>query len=196
MTRHKRPQPAFMLAELLGALTLTGLVAGLVAKLLLDVLALQSAATEHANRMAVMDAAVRQLRRDAVAATDGARDGDALVLTLAGAEGPQHVRWTVEQQVLRRVREDGEDREWRATRLQFAWRIEPGPRGDLLTVDFVETRAPRAAALPNRTYPTTFLLPRVKAPSVPPGAAELRSTAPLPLPRPEAGPGPAREGTP
>jgi type II secretory pathway component PulJ len=159
MTRRKRPQPAFMLAELLGALALTGLIAGLVVKLLLDVLALESAATEHANRMAVMDAAVRQMRRDAVAAADCARDGDALVLTLAGAEGPQRVRWTVAPDVFRRVREDGEDREWRATRLRFAWRIEHGPRGDVFTIDFIETPPPRGSALPNRTYSAAFLLP-------------------------------------
>ncbi len=160
MTHREARQRGVLLVELLAAVALCAVVAALLGKMLIDVLALQSAAAQHANRMAVMDAAVRQMRRDLLAATGCERDGAALVLTLAGAEGPQRVRWTVAPEVLRRVRADGEDREWRAMRLKFAARFAPGPRGDLLTIDFIEARPPHPTAVPNRIYPTTFLLPR------------------------------------
>jgi len=167
MTRAGRARRAFLLAEALSAVALAVVLGGLLGKLMLDAFYLQRVAAEHSNRMATIDSAMRQIRRDTVAVTSYAPEGAALVLSVAGADGQQHVRWTVAPDVLQRVREDGEDREWRATRLRFAWRIEHGPRGDVLTIDFIETPPPRGSALPNRTYSTAFFLPQANVPLAP-----------------------------
>lgn len=160
---------SFLLTEVLAVLAIGVLVLAMLAKLVTDAMYLQQLAALHGNRVAVMDALSHRLQGDALAAVAYEQDGTTLSLRTLTHDGPSQVTYTFAPDVVRRVSSGGDEAEWQSIRLEFSWRIESGPRADVLVLDFIEVPPPRRTALPPRTFSAAFLLPLGANPPAHPG---------------------------
>lgn len=159
MTSATRRQFAFMLVELIVIVGVGLLLVGLVSKLVIDAVYLQRMTVQHANRMALIDAFTEQMRRDLALTTAYAADAAGLTLFSANSEQRSETRYAINASEVLRTAEGRETHRWKAIRLGFTWRIERGPRADLLWLDFIEQPPPRATRLRDRTFRVSFLLP-------------------------------------
>jgi hypothetical protein len=147
------------LTQVLLMLPLAGVLLTILGTLTVDILYMQRVAAQHANMAAIADNLVRQLRADTRAATSYARDGDRLDLEVLTRDGVQRVTYTVAGEYLQRRGPNGADTTWQYYRLEFAWRVEDGPRGDVLWLELRELPPPRKTAVLPRSFTTSFLLP-------------------------------------
>lgn len=160
MTCFPRRRHAYVLAELLTVLALSLLLASVLGKLALDAVYLQRVAAEHAHIVATTDSLTRQLRNDALGTIAYTYDTTAIHLDLVDEAGRASVTYVVQPDSVRRLAPHGDERVWSAWRLGFAWRIEPGPRGDVLHIEFQEQPPPRASEVLTRSSSTAIGLPR------------------------------------
>ena len=159
MTHASLTRRGFLLVELMAVLAIGALLLGILGKMVVDMIYLQGVATQHADRMAVMDGLTRRIRSDTRAAVNSEWREHTLTLRTLGSAGLTNVTYTFELGTVGRQATGEAATEWQSRRLEFAHRIERGPRGDVLMLDFIELPPPRATSLPNRKYPVTFLLP-------------------------------------
>jgi hypothetical protein len=161
MTQTTLTRRAFLLVELMAVLAIGALLLGVLGKMVVDMIYLQRIATQHADRVAMMDALTRRIRTDTLASVNYEWREHALVLRTLGSAGLTTVTYRFDPATIERQATGEAPTAWRSRRLEFAQRIERGPRGDVLTLDFIESPPPRATSLPNRKFPVAFLLPPV-----------------------------------
>jgi len=168
--------PGYLLIELL---IVVGLGAGLIwilGELLLDGLYLQRLAGQHHTRVVAMATLTRQLRGDALCATDYQWHADAegftLLMTCSRDEGARSVRYAIGPDRVTRRAEGTVSHTWQAKRLRFMARVDPGSTADVLMVSFTELPPSRSPNLPPRRLSTSVLLPLVSGGQKP--AAEKR----------------------
>jgi hypothetical protein len=156
--RTLRPR-AFILSELIGVVTLTTLVLLVLTRLVNDAVYMQRVASDHADRVAVMDTVTTRLNRDLAAASVYHWDGtDTLVLRGTSTSQSTNVSYVFSNDLVRRQVDD-RSQEWRTRRLSFAARLAYGPSGDVLELDFIAQPPPRRIESDARTYHATFTLP-------------------------------------
>lgn len=165
MMARRPTRRAYILTELLALLTVGMVLLTLLGKQTITVLRVQRLAAEHANRLAVMDSLTRQLTADARGVLTWELAGETLVLRVQRDAGPAEVRYTLATGRVQRSGAADDDRAWQAGRLTFGWRVEHGPRGSILWLDFTEQPPPQSLGLPQRTYSVATGLPRA-APTV------------------------------
>lgn len=153
-------RPAYLLTELLALLTVGVVLLTLLGKLTLTLLRVQRLAAEHATRMAVMDSLTRQLTDDARGVLTWGLEGATLWLRVCGDDGPADLQYQLTAGQVQRSSPMNGTRAWQADRLTFAWRVERGPQGSVLWLDFTEQPPPRSLGLPNRTYSVATGWPR------------------------------------
>jgi hypothetical protein len=158
MTRLRRRR-GFLLAQMLMMLPLAALLLFVLGKMTVEALRVQHLAAEHANIVAVGEDLLRQLRADARAALACSASGEGFVLDTCGPSGPQRVSYDFTPDQVRRSGAAGDERTWTRWRLSFGWRIEHGPRGDLLSVELRETPPAHVTIVLPRTFTATCLLP-------------------------------------
>lgn len=156
MNRRRR---AVSLVELLAVFLLAGPLLLVLGRVVVDALYVQRLAAQHADQVAVMDSLSRRLRQDALACAAWNWDADRLTLVMEAEAGPAEVVYTLEPGRIARRRPDGQQHEWRSRRLGFAWRLDSGPGGALLVIEFVQERPPRASRVLPRTFAVSLLLP-------------------------------------
>lgn len=160
----RRTHRAFTLAEFLITLLVASGVVFLLGKLTLDSIYIQRVAIQHTARIASIDALVRQLHDDARHAITYQFGDDALVLQTHSPDHLLEIRYELAEDLVRRS-VNGTDTSWSARRLAFAWKIEPGPRADLLHMTFVELPPPKYTGLEARDYTVPIALPHAPADS-------------------------------
>jgi hypothetical protein len=163
--RRNQTRRGFLLVHVILMLPLAALVLLILGQLMLDALYLQRVAIQHANIVAVGDSLTQQLRQDAWAARSYRRSEDSITLSTVGPDGARPITYTFEPADVRRTAPGGDERAWHCWRLRFDWRIESGPRGDVLVLEQLEAPPPRATAVLPRSFPTTFLLPPIESPA-------------------------------
>jgi type II secretory pathway pseudopilin PulG len=167
MTARCVRQPAFLLVELLIVIVLGAAVMAILGQLLLDGLYVQRLAAQHEARVSIMDTLTRRLRHDARAATgyqwQAADQRGMLIISRRDGGSESTVHYVFEPARVRRSDASGESGGWEVDRLRFATRIEPGPRADVLQLDFIELPPPRGTHLSQRRFTASVLLPRAAA---------------------------------
>jgi hypothetical protein len=159
MRRSAHKHRGYVLGQMLIIVGLALLLLALLGKLLVDSIYLQRIAAEHAQRVSTVDSLTRQLRSDALGTMAYMCDATGITLDMGDAAGHSRVRYAIEPETVRRVTSAGDERVWSARRLGFAWRIEPGPYGDVLYVEFRAQPPPRASDVLTRSYSTAIGLP-------------------------------------
>jgi len=87
MTTPRRTARAFMLVELMWVILLSAVFLGILGKLTIDAFYLLRVASQHSDRMAVMDSLTGRLRSDALRASAYRWNGRTLTL-IGAADGP------------------------------------------------------------------------------------------------------------
>lgn len=159
MRRSAPKRRAYALIELLTFTALSLLLLSVLGKMVVDVIYLQRVAAQHANLVATVDSLTRQLRDDALRTVAYARDANGVSLDLVDETDLSHVTYRVQPDSVYRLTPTGDERVWSALRLGFAWHIEPGPRGDVLHLEFQEQPPPRASVVLTRSSATAIGLP-------------------------------------
>jgi hypothetical protein len=199
MTSRRRGVAAYLLVELLVVVALGLMLSDLAVRLLVETLHLERAAAAHANRMAVVDGLMRELRRDASAAvshsgetwslqaspapTAATASGEleapaspgslAVTLETVGSDGRHQVVYRIAAKQVVRIEDGVDTHAWEARRLAFSARLERGPRAAVLWLDFTEQPGEWAA----RRTPKAFSCPLVLASEM---EAQARTTRGLP----------------
>ncbi len=166
---------AVILVQLLLMLPIAALLLLVLGRLIVDAIYIQRVAAQHTDLVAVEEDLLRSLQRDAWAATAYQRTADTLLLQTVTSAGVAQVSYTFAPALVQRSLPAGPERYWRAARLNFAWRIEPGPRADVLWLNLHELPAPRQSPAIPRDYTATVLLPHAESVT---GPAATTTTAP------------------
>ena len=159
MRRSGRRVRAVMLVELMVLVLIMVAVAGMLTALLCDGLHLQRRAALRADRLAVSDSLVHELRLDAFCAVACHLDGSALTLETVSRDGRQEVHYAIDTQRVVRTADGVETHVWHAVRLEFAARLERGPRGNVLHVELIEQPPPGSDRRRPRSVTVPVLLP-------------------------------------
>lgn len=162
-----RPRPqtrAFMLLELMFAISVASIIFFALGKLLLDGIYLQRIAAQRANRLAVTQALTERLRADALGAVAYAwneRESASTLKLHTYADGShRQVDWVFRgDQVVRRA-DDRDAGGFRTERLRFYAQIERNTHADILALELIVCPPARSRHSSPRSSSERVLLPR------------------------------------